>query len=64
MNPQTDTRNDNESKDLELPLFDFQTIANATNNFSLNSKLGEGGFGPVYKVILTFLGQQELQIIL
>ncbi|KAK1369021.1 Receptor-like serine/threonine-protein kinase [Heracleum sosnowskyi] len=49
LNPQTDTRNDNESKDLELPLFDFQTIANATSNFSLNNKLGEGGFGPVYK---------------
>lgn len=52
LNPQTETGNDNESKDLELPLFDFQTIANATNNFSLNNKLGEGGFGPVYKVIL------------
>lgn len=28
--------------------FDFYTIAEATNNFS--HKLGEGGFGPVYKV--------------
>ncbi|KAL8145800.1 hypothetical protein AgCh_003812 [Apium graveolens] len=35
--------------DLELLLFDFKRIANATSNFSDNRKLGEGGFGPVYK---------------
>ncbi|PHU25158.1 hypothetical protein BC332_03490 [Capsicum chinense] len=41
----------NESKDeeLDLPLFDFETISHATNNFSLNNKLGEGSFGPAYK---------------
>lgn len=38
-------------EDMELPLFDLATIAKATNNFSFNKKLGEGGFGPVYKVI-------------
>lgn len=38
----------------DLPLFDFRTIANATNNFSLGNKLGQGGFGPVYKVITLF----------
>ncbi|PHT89266.1 hypothetical protein T459_04379 [Capsicum annuum] len=44
----------NESKDeeLDLPLFDFETISHATNNISLNNKLGEGGFGPVYKVTM------------
>ncbi|KAL5549049.1 hypothetical protein UlMin_004280 [Ulmus minor] len=36
-------------EDLELPLFDLATIASATNNFSSTYKLGEGGFGPVYK---------------
>ncbi|KAK9939537.1 hypothetical protein M0R45_016231 [Rubus argutus] len=36
-------------EDLELPLFDFPTIESATNKFSFNNKLGEGGFGPVYK---------------
>ncbi|KAL8127220.1 G-type lectin S-receptor-like serine/threonine-protein kinase At4g27290 isoform X2 [Apium graveolens] len=36
-------------EDLELPLFDFTTLANATNGFSTHSKLGEGGFGTVYK---------------
>ncbi|KAI3809973.1 hypothetical protein L1987_19578 [Smallanthus sonchifolius] len=44
--------NEKKKDDLELPLFDFNTIANATNNFSDESKLGEGGFGPVYKGIL------------
>ncbi|KAL4293350.1 hypothetical protein HN51_043836 [Arachis hypogaea] len=38
--------------DLELPLLDLSRIAMATDNFSLNNKLGEGGFGPVYKGVL------------
>ncbi|KAI3465872.1 hypothetical protein Pfo_022535 [Paulownia fortunei] len=36
-------------EDLELPLFDLATIAAATNNFSGENVIGEGGFGPVYK---------------
>ncbi|KAK9940152.1 hypothetical protein M0R45_016826 [Rubus argutus] len=40
-------------EDLELPLFDYGIIATATNNFSCTNKLGEGGFGPVYKAKLT-----------
>jgi len=34
----------------ELLLFDFERLATATNNFHLSNKLGQGGFGPVYKV--------------
>nr|GMD94673.1 G-type lectin S-receptor-like serine/threonine-protein kinase At4g27290 [Ipomoea batatas] len=34
---------------LELPLFDLSTISKATNNFSYNNKVGEGGFGAVYR---------------
>lgn len=34
----------------ELPLFTFKELANATENFHLANKLGQGGFGPVYKV--------------
>ncbi|XP_059661961.1 G-type lectin S-receptor-like serine/threonine-protein kinase At1g11330 isoform X1 [Cornus florida] len=33
----------------ELPYFNLEKIAAATENFSLANKLGEGGFGPVYK---------------
>ncbi|KAI6690446.1 hypothetical protein NL676_027274 [Syzygium grande] len=36
-------------EDPELPLFEFATIADATNNFSTDNKLGEG-FGPVYRI--------------
>ncbi|KAJ4841991.1 hypothetical protein Tsubulata_005423 [Turnera subulata] len=38
--------------DLELPLFDLDTIACATKNFSIANKLGQGGYGPVYKGML------------
>ncbi|KAI3509924.1 hypothetical protein L1887_25449 [Cichorium endivia] len=35
---------------MELPLFSFSTIAEATASFSPGNKIGEGGFGPVYKI--------------
>ncbi|KAK8527604.1 hypothetical protein V6N13_085422 [Hibiscus sabdariffa] len=34
----------------ELPLFRFKELATATNNFHPTKKLGQGGFGPVYRV--------------
>ncbi|KAL0310694.1 UNVERIFIED_CONTAM: G-type lectin S-receptor-like serine/threonine-protein kinase [Sesamum angustifolium] len=34
----------------ELPLYSFEMLATATNNFDLSNKLGMGGFGPVYKI--------------
>ncbi|KAJ4841989.1 G-type lectin S-receptor-like serine/threonine-protein kinase SD1-1 [Turnera subulata] len=37
------------NEDMELPAFDISTIANATDHFALKNKLGEGGFGAVYK---------------
>lgn len=40
----------NQVKLQELPLFDFEKLATATNHFHSNNKLGQGGFGPVYKV--------------
>ncbi|XP_027353707.1 G-type lectin S-receptor-like serine/threonine-protein kinase At4g27290 isoform X1 [Abrus precatorius] len=40
---------DRQLEDLDLPLFDLLTITIATNSFSLNNKIGQGGFGPVYK---------------
>ncbi|CAN6702124.1 unnamed protein product [Malus baccata var. baccata] len=38
--------------DAELPIFSLRAIVAATNNFAEANKLGEGGFGPVYKGIL------------
>ncbi|CAL5390604.1 unnamed protein product [Camellia sinensis] len=49
-----------QKEDLELPLFDLTAIADSTNNFSINNKLGEGGFGPVYKGTLE--GGQEIAV--
>ncbi|KAL6201081.1 hypothetical protein ACLB2K_024796 [Fragaria x ananassa] len=40
---------DRSNDDLELPLFDVSSVAAATNNFSDENKLGQGGFGCVYK---------------
>jgi len=41
---------ENNTDDLELPLMEFEEVAMATNNFSNANKLGQGGFGIVYKV--------------
>ncbi|GLT56123.1 hypothetical protein SLA2020_291940 [Shorea laevis] len=41
--------NERQNEDMELPLFELDVISKATNEFSSHKKLGEGGFGPVYK---------------
>ncbi|KAJ7948966.1 putative Receptor protein kinase [Quillaja saponaria] len=38
-----------EKKGHELRVFSYSSIMEATSNLSLENKLGEGGFGPVYK---------------
>ncbi|XVF65732.1 hypothetical protein PTKIN_Ptkin09bG0273400 [Pterospermum kingtungense] len=38
--------------EFKLPLFSFASVSAATDKFSATNKLGEGGFGPVYKGIL------------
>lgn len=40
-----------ESGNVDVTFFELSTVLAATDNFSLNNKLGQGGFGPVYKVI-------------
>ncbi|AES66495.2 putative protein kinase RLK-Pelle-DLSV family [Medicago truncatula] len=37
------------SLDLQTGLFTLRQIKAATNNFDISNKIGEGGFGPVYK---------------
>ncbi|KAK9118560.1 hypothetical protein Scep_016653 [Stephania cephalantha] len=44
----------------ELPFFSFSSISVATDNFNEANKLGQGGFGPVYKGKL--LNGQEVAI--
>ena len=44
----------NDITTIESLQYDFSTIEVATNNFSDSNKLGEGGFGVVYKVLLVF----------
>ena len=40
---------DNHASNLQV--LSYTTVKNATDNFSSQNKLGEGGYGPVYKVI-------------
>ncbi|KAH6778380.1 hypothetical protein C2S51_009692 [Perilla frutescens var. frutescens] len=44
----------------DLPFWDLSVILKATNYFSSDNKLGEGGFGPVYKGKLE--GGQEIAV--
>jgi len=44
------TSKEKKSEYLELPLLELEALATATNNFSNDNKLGQGGFGIVYKV--------------
>ncbi|XP_059655370.1 cysteine-rich receptor-like protein kinase 43 [Cornus florida] len=49
------SKKDGQKEDLERiaaqekKQFPFETLVKATNNFNQNHKLGQGGFGPVYK---------------
>ncbi|XP_061337469.1 G-type lectin S-receptor-like serine/threonine-protein kinase At4g27290 [Gastrolobium bilobum] len=47
-NLMAENNDEGDREDLELPFFDLATIIKATNGFSINNKLGEGGFGAVY----------------
>uniref|UniRef100_A0A803PZS2 Receptor-like serine/threonine-protein kinase n=1 Tax=Cannabis sativa TaxID=3483 RepID=A0A803PZS2_CANSA len=53
-------RKESQYDDFELPFLDLHTISLATKNFAEANKLGEGGFGPVYKG--TMEGGQEIAV--
>ncbi|EFH38955.1 predicted protein [Arabidopsis lyrata subsp. lyrata] len=50
--PTENMSGENIVENTELPLLSFETISRATDDFSVFNKLGEGGFGVVYKGIL------------
>ncbi|XP_010553422.1 PREDICTED: G-type lectin S-receptor-like serine/threonine-protein kinase At1g11410 [Tarenaya hassleriana] len=43
---------DEKGRKRDLPSFELNIVASATKNFSSDNKLGEGGFGSVYKGLL------------
>ncbi|KAL8189702.1 hypothetical protein R6Q57_028705 [Mikania cordata] len=43
---------ESQTEGMELPLFSFSVVAKSTDSFSPENKLGEGGFGSVYKGVL------------
>uniref|UniRef100_A0A2N9HI57 Receptor-like serine/threonine-protein kinase n=1 Tax=Fagus sylvatica TaxID=28930 RepID=A0A2N9HI57_FAGSY len=47
----------------DLPVFDISTILAATDNFSPDKRLGQGGFGPVYKVWDLWMEGKGLEIV-
>ncbi|KAK8612558.1 hypothetical protein V6N13_092670 [Hibiscus sabdariffa] len=47
----------------DLPYFDLSTIVAATNNFSSDNRLGQGGFGPVYKVWELWEEDKALEVV-
>ncbi|XP_022716025.1 G-type lectin S-receptor-like serine/threonine-protein kinase At4g27290 isoform X2 [Durio zibethinus] len=51
-NSYRDINDETQEEDLELPLFELDVVSAATNKFSFERKIGEGGFGPVYQGVL------------
>ncbi|KAJ0646669.1 putative non-specific serine/threonine protein kinase [Helianthus annuus] len=45
----------------EQKIFKFQTLISATKNFHPDNKLGEGGYGPVFKVTIILFSFQLIE---
>ena len=43
--------NEENEKGIDVPFYDLESILVATDNFSNENKLGQGGYGLVFKVI-------------
>ena len=50
-----------EGRSSEFMIYDFSQVLEATTNFSEENKLGQGGFGPVYKVRVGTTSSSTLQ---
>ncbi|KAK6229595.1 hypothetical protein SCA6_018546 [Theobroma cacao] len=50
-------------EDSEVQLFDLALISKATNDFSIDNKLGQGGFGPVYRAWDLWKEEKAVQLI-
>jgi hypothetical protein len=50
-----DSTNSEEIASADLLTIDLPTLRTTTENFGEGQKLGEGGFGEVYKVLIIFL---------
>jgi len=48
----TDTTNPENIQSIDSLIIDLSTLRAATENFDEANKLGEGGFGAVYKVLI------------
>ena len=51
-----------EKKGIDVPFFALESILAATDNFSEANKLGQGGFGPVYKASGSRCSSCQVQI--
>ncbi|GKV30851.1 hypothetical protein SLEP1_g39622 [Rubroshorea leprosula] len=51
---------EDKTKSIDVPFFSFEMIVAATDDFSVSNKLGQGGFGPVYKG--KFPGGKEIAV--
>ncbi|OIW05919.1 hypothetical protein TanjilG_07195 [Lupinus angustifolius] len=51
---------EDDAQAIDIPHFHLESILDATNNFANVNKLGQGGFGPVYKG--KFPGGQEMAV--
>lgn len=45
-----DLMSEDDQKGIDVPFFNLESILEATDDFSDLNKLGQGGYGPVYKV--------------
>ncbi|CAL8159735.1 unnamed protein product [Prunus armeniaca] len=52
-----------QKEDLELPLFDLAAVVCATKNFSNNNKLGERGFGSVFKAWMLYTEGRSIEVL-